>query len=206
MRTFKKLSAVAFAILAGFALASGAYAQDVDEEPIDLEEFDSVDHANLIAQLQVTFQIDAAVLQAYIAEGYSPGELWLALEIARETELSLDQALVITDGASGHGWGLLAQKLGNDPGSNEFHALKARWTERRGALLGNTYFKGKADNDESDDTPKGPKANKSGKPGDDDDDGDDDSDGDNDNEAGGFGPGSQSSNNRSGAPAPSGKK
>jgi hypothetical protein len=195
MRTFKKLSVVAFAILAGIALASGAYAQDVDDEPIELEEFDSVDHANLIAQLQITFQIDVAVLEAYIAQGYTPGELWLALEIARETELSLDQALVITDGASGHGWGLLAQKLGIDPGSNEFHALKARWTERRGALLGNTYFKGKADNDESD-YPKGPKADKSGKPGDDDD----------DDEAGDSESGSQSSGNRGGAPAPSGKK
>jgi len=197
MRTFKKLSVVVFAILAGIAFASGAYAQDVDDEPIELEEFDSADHANLIAQLQVTFQIDVAILEAYIAEGYSPGELWLALEIARETELSLDQALVITDGASGHGWGLLAQKLGIDPGSNEFHALKARWTERRGALLGNTYFKGKADNDESDDRSKGPKADKPGKPGDDDED---------DDEAGGPESGQQSSGNRGGAPSPSGKK
>lgn len=197
MRTFKKLSVVAFAILAGIAFASGAYAQDVDDEPIELEEFDSADHENLIAQLQVTFQIDVAVLEAYIAEGYSPGELWLALEIARETELSLDQALVITDGASGHGWGLLAQKLGIDPGSNEFHALKARWTERKGALLGNTYFKGKADNDESDDGSKGPKADKPGKPGDDDED---------DDEAGGPESGPQSSGNRGGASSPSGKK
>lgn len=188
---------MAFAILAGIAFASGAYAQDVDDEPIELEEFDSADHANLIAQLQVTFQIDVAILEAYIAEGYSPGELWLALEIARETELSLDQALVITDGASGHGWGLLAQKLGIDPGSNEFHALKARWTERRGALLGNTYFKGKADNDESDDRSKGPKADKPDKPGDDDED---------DDEAGGPESGQQSSGNRGGAPSPSGKK
>jgi len=197
MRTFKRLSVVVFAILASIAFASGAYAQDVDEEPIELEEFDSVDHANLIAQLQITFQIDVAVLEAYIAEGYSPGELWLALEIARETELSLDQALVITDGASGHGWGLLAQKLGIDPGSNQFHALKARWTERRGALLGNTYFKGKADNDEGD-YPKGSKSDKSGKPGDDDDEDDDEADSPES--------GPQSSGNRGGAPSPSGKK
>jgi hypothetical protein len=199
MRTFKKLSLLAFVILAGFAFASGAYAQDVDDENVDLEEFDTLDHVELITRLQVTFQIDVAVLEAYISEGYSPGELWLALEIARETELSLDEALVITDGASGHGWGLLAQKLGIDPGSSEFHSLKARWTERRGALLGNTYFKGKADGDDDEDNPKGPKANKSGKPDDDDDD-------EEDNEADGSGSGSLSSGNRGGAAAPSGKK
>ncbi|HOI23748.1 hypothetical protein SDC9_16453 [bioreactor metagenome] len=187
MRTFKKLSVLAFAILAGFVLASGAYAQDVEDEEIYLEELDLVDHANLIARLQVTFQIEIEVLEAYIAEGYSPGELWLALEIAAETQLSLDEALIVTDGASGHGWGLLAQKLGIDPGSNEFHALKARWTERKGALLGNTYFRGKADNDQGSDTPRGPKSNKSGK-------------------SDGSGPEPQSSGNRSGASASSGKK
>ncbi|MEL7556086.1 MAG: hypothetical protein AAGU26_07910 [bacterium] len=187
MRTFKKLSVLAFAILAGFVLASGAYAQDVEDEEIYLEELDLVDHANLIARLQVTFQIEIEVLEAYIAEGYSPGELWLALEIAAETQLSLDEALIVTDGASGHGWGLLAQKLGIDPGSNEFHALKARWTERKGALLGNTYFRGKADNDQGGDTPRGPKSNKSGK-------------------SDGSGPEPQSSGNRSGASASSGKK
>ncbi|MFX4263856.1 hypothetical protein ACOBQJ_16845, partial [Pelotomaculum propionicicum] len=104
-----------------------------------------------------------------------------------ETQLSLDEALIVTDGASGHGWGLLAQKLGIDPGSNEFHALKARWTERKGALLGNTYFRGKADNDQGDDNPRGPKSNKSGK-------------------SDGSGPEPQSSGNRSGASASSGKK
>lgn len=130
----KRVSILLFVVLSIFAFTAGISAQEV--EIVDLEEFDELDHEALLLKLQSTFKIELQVLEGYVAQGYSPGQLWLALEIARERTMGLDEALVLAEGSDGHGWGLLAQKLGIDPGSAEFHGLKARWTERKGEMLG----------------------------------------------------------------------
>ncbi len=137
MKTMNKIFAMMFVVAGIFGFAAGAYAQETEEEDLELEEFGEVDQAALIARLQIEFGLEAGLLEGYLAEGYSAGQLWLALEIAREGSLSLDEALAVAGDDEGHGWGLLAQKLGIKPGSPEFHALKARWTERKGAMLGN---------------------------------------------------------------------
>jgi hypothetical protein len=134
MKTLKKLAILALVLAGAFVFLTGVSAQESDD--LELEEFEDVDQTALIAKLQIAFGVEAGVLEGYLAEGYSAGQLWLALEIAREGALTLEQALVVAGDDEGHGWGLLAQKLGIQPGSSEFHALKARWTERKGAMLG----------------------------------------------------------------------
>jgi hypothetical protein len=129
-----RVTILLFAVLAAFVFITGVAAQE--DEIVDLEEFDILEHEALMIRLQNTFRVELRVLEGYVAAGYSPGQLWLALEIARERNISLDETLVLAEGSDGHGWGVLAQKLGIDPGSSEFHALKTRWTERKGAMIG----------------------------------------------------------------------
>ncbi len=157
MKTMKRLSILLFVVLSVFAFTAGVSAQE--DEIVDLEEFDTLEHQALMLRLQSTFQVELHVLEGYFAAGYSPGQLWLALEIARERNMGLDEALVLAEGSDGHGWGLLAQKLGTDPGSSEFHALKARWTERKGEMLGGLKREGegglKPDTPNKPDVPRG---------------------------------------------------
>ncbi|MDX9826796.1 MAG: hypothetical protein RBT73_03535 [Spirochaetia bacterium] len=164
MKTTKHALVIMFAILAAFIFTAGAYAQE--EDIVELEEFDALDHQALMLRLQTTFRIELQVLEGYVAQGYSPGQLWLALEIARERTMGLDEALVLAEGSDGHGWGLLAQKLGIDPGSAEFHGLKARWTERKGEMLGQLKRNGeggvKPESPAKPDAPRG--SDGSGKP------------------------------------------
>ncbi|TXT51237.1 MAG: hypothetical protein FD137_59 [Spirochaetes bacterium] len=134
MKTLKKLAILALVLAGTFGFLAGVSAQETED--LELEEFEEVDQAALIARLQIAFGVEAGVLEGYLAEGYSAGQLWLALEIAREGALTLEQALVVAGDDEGYSWGLLAQKLGIQPGSSEFHALKARWTERKGSTLG----------------------------------------------------------------------
>ncbi len=164
MKTMKRVSILLFVVLSVFAFTAGVVAQE--EEIVDLEELDALEHEALLIRLQSTFRIELQVLEGYVAAGYSPGQLWLALEIARERNMGLDEALVLAEGSDGHGWGLLAQKLGIDPGSSEFHALKARWTERKGQMLGELKREGeggvKPDTPNKPEVPRG--SDNSGKP------------------------------------------
>ena len=157
MKIMKRLSILLFVVLSVFAFTAGVSAQE--DEIVDLEEFDTLEHQALMLRLQSTFKIELQVLEGYVAAGYSPGQLWLALEIARERNMGLDEALVLAEDSEGHGWGLLAQKLGIDPGSSEFHGLKARWTERKGEMLGELKREGegglKPDTPNKPDVPRG---------------------------------------------------
>ena len=107
----------------------------------------------LLVKLSVRFDVDLALLQDLSAQGYAPGEMWLALEVASSSEISLQDALILTDGSEGHGWGVLATTLGIAPGSDAFHALKLKWAEHKGTLVReinqereNQFNKGEKDN------------------------------------------------------------
>lgn len=54
----------------------------------------------------------------------APGEICLALEIARISKTSLDQVLLIYESHKSKGWGYIAKQAGIKPGSSEFHELK----------------------------------------------------------------------------------
>lgn len=112
---------VFFAVVAGF----GQEAEGTDGE----------DHAALITRLSEDFGVEQAALEALLAIGHSPGEVWLALEIMAATDVPLDQAVLMAENTEGHGWGELAQALGLAPGSADFMALKEKLGRGKGAQL-----------------------------------------------------------------------
>ena len=140
MRTKKTTIILLAALVFIFASAQGAFAQAGGEEDFG-DEIEIVNDAAeenpeaLLLKLSVEFNVDLVLLQDLSAQGYAPGEIWLALEISSSSEISLQDALVLTDGSEGHGWGVLAQTLDVAPGSDAFHALKLKWGEHEGTLV-----------------------------------------------------------------------
>lgn len=137
----KKMTIILMAVLAfAFVATQGAFAQvDGDEDFEDeIELINDAAEENpeaLLIKLSVEFNVDLVLLQDLSAQGYAPGEIWLALEVSSSSEISLQDALVLTDGSEGHGWGVLAKTLGVAPGSDAFHALKLKWGEHEGTLV-----------------------------------------------------------------------
>ncbi|MEJ5184049.1 MAG: hypothetical protein WHT81_02900, partial [Rectinemataceae bacterium] len=80
-----------------------------------------------LQKLASAFNVDVALLTSLYEQGYTPGEIWLALEIAKVTETPLEEAIPLAADAQGHGWGVLAAILEIAPGSEAFHALKFDW-------------------------------------------------------------------------------
>jgi hypothetical protein len=91
-----------------------------------------LDQTALLIRLSAQFQVELAVLETLSAQGYTAGQIWLALEISQQTgaELSVSIAQAASIGGDGHGWGVLAQALGISPGSPEFLALKEQMRNR----------------------------------------------------------------------------
>lgn len=54
----------------------------------------------------------------------APGEIYLALEIAKLSRRSIDQVVTIYKNNKGKGWGYIAKEAGIKPGSAAFHQLK----------------------------------------------------------------------------------
>lgn len=80
-----------------------------------------------LQKLALAFNVEMDMLTSLLEQGYTIGQIWLALEIMHATDTSLEEAIPLTADAQGHGWGVLASILGIDPGSEEFHALKFDW-------------------------------------------------------------------------------
>ena len=77
----------------------------------------------LLVKLSASFDVPLSSLQALSAQGYKPGEIWLALTLAKVSGKSLDEVISLTNGRQGHGWGVVAQILGIDEGSPQFVAM-----------------------------------------------------------------------------------
>lgn len=134
----------ALILLLGVLAAAFAFGQDAPPPGDGLDELDELaedldtadDPAALLARLSASYGVPLADLEAYVAQGYKPGELWLALELAAATDRPLSEVVALAEGRSGHGWGLVAKVLGIEPGKAEFFELKRRLSEGKDRLAG----------------------------------------------------------------------
>lgn len=167
MNTIKKWLVVlaAIALLLGAAQAASAQTEnaedDLDETIQQLDQEAEGDPAVILAALAEKFGVDQAELQAYYDAGATPGELWLALEIAANTQTPLADAVVLAQGTEGHGWGVLAQVLGVKPGSDEFFALKGKILDR-GGKFGKEVREAKEERERKEKEARGEKPEKEG--------------------------------------------
>lgn len=76
-------------------------------------------------ELSIDFNVPEPKLEDMrVSVGLSPGEIYLALEIARNSPSSVDEVLRIYQANKSKGWGYIAKEAGIKPGSAAFHQLK----------------------------------------------------------------------------------
>ncbi len=115
---------LALALVAGQNLFAQTDTQDLEDEITQVNQAGQVDLTALLTRLSIQYNVELTVLLDLSAQGYEPGQLWLALEIRSASDKTLADALALVGETEGHGWGVLAQALGIKPGSAEFFALK----------------------------------------------------------------------------------
>ena len=121
---------LALAFVAGQNLFAQTDSPDLEDEIAQVNQAGEEDLTALLTRLSVQYNVELTVLLDLNAQGYEPGQLWLALEIRSASDKTLAEALTLVGETKGHGWGVLAQALGIKPGSAEFFALKTKLGER----------------------------------------------------------------------------
>ena len=85
----------------------------------------SKDFKSFRKQLSSDFNIDEPKIESMrVSLGLIPGEIYMALEISRNSPSSLDDVLRIYQKNKDKGWGYIAKQAGIKPGSPAFHRLK----------------------------------------------------------------------------------
>jgi hypothetical protein len=75
--------------------------------------------------LSVSFGVTEGKLdELSVKFGMQPGDMYFALEIAKQTGKTVDVVAQTYKTHKAKGWGAIAKELGIKPGSKEFHALK----------------------------------------------------------------------------------
>lgn len=118
---------VAFGQTSTTAQATITASTEDPQDEIDMEDSTAqIDDTALLIKLSTQFNVELSVIQDLSAQGYTAEQIWLALEISNQSgeQLSVAVTQVSTMHAEGHGWGVLAQALGIDPGSERFFELK----------------------------------------------------------------------------------
>ena len=82
------------------------------------------DHAGFRARIAARFQIGDARITAVLGNVPSPADAYIVLRLGEMSRHPTDYVLREYKASRGKGWGVLAQRLGIKPGSEEFHALK----------------------------------------------------------------------------------
>lgn len=98
--------------------------KDVDAAVAAVDQEGAANPTALLTKLSTEYNVALPDLQGLLSQGYKPGELWLALELAKASGKSFTEVIALTKGKAGHGWGVVAQSLGIKPGSKEFAALR----------------------------------------------------------------------------------
>ena len=130
-----------------FLGTSAAFSQESEEiipeteeltDEIDaIDESAELDQTALLTKLSVQFRVELSVLEELRTQGYSTGQIWLALEISQYSGVQLSEAMVnvVNIGSEGHGWSVLARSLGVDPGSAQFFQLKEQMRARTRTMV-----------------------------------------------------------------------
>jgi hypothetical protein len=98
---------------------------ELDANLTDINERGKGDFISFKNELRIDFNIPVPKLENMrVKLGLEPGEIYLALEIARNSPSSLDEVLRIYEANKSKGWGYIAKQAGIKPGSAAFHQLK----------------------------------------------------------------------------------
>ena len=109
--------------LALLLVSSAAAAADFDWVR-DFNARVQADPAGFRARIAARFQIGDAQITAVLGNVSGPADAYIVLRFGEMSRHPIDYVLREYKASRGKGWGVLAQRLGIKPGSEEFHALK----------------------------------------------------------------------------------
>ena len=82
------------------------------------------DPAGFRTRMAARFRIGDAQITAVLGNVSSPADAYIVLRLGEMSRRPTDDVLREYKASKGKGWGVIAQRLGIKPGSEEFHALK----------------------------------------------------------------------------------
>jgi hypothetical protein len=110
-------------VSAQISFNTGSVQLDTDLNTINARA--SVDFDSFKGDLSVSYNISEKKIEYMRGSlNMAPGEVYLALEIARLSNKPIDEIIIIYKSDKSKGWGYIAKKAGIKPGSTEFHQLK----------------------------------------------------------------------------------
>ena len=109
--------------LALLLVSSAAAAADFDWVN-DFNTRARADPAGFRAGIAARFQMGDAQIAAVLGNVPGPADAYIVLRFGEMSRHPFDYVLREYKASKGKGWGVLAQRLGIKPGSEEFHALK----------------------------------------------------------------------------------
>lgn len=83
------------------------------------------------ADLSVSFGVSVKKIDYMSSLKMEPGEIYLALEIAKISKRSVDDVIECYKNNKSKGWGYIAKEMGIKPGSAEFHQLKGKSKDKK---------------------------------------------------------------------------
>ncbi len=109
----------------------------VDARLGDMNVFARGDLDGFVDEVVVSFGAPRYLVREYVVDRrWAPGDVYYACAIAHYTRRPCIEVIRIWETDHGHGWGVVAQRLGIKPGSPEFHALKGRVGKSHGRWQG----------------------------------------------------------------------
>lgn len=90
----------------------------------DLDFEARADASGVRARIAARFQIGDAEVRAVIHDVGGHAHAYMVLRLAEMSHMPVDTVIRHYHASKGKGWGVLAKRLGINPGSREFHALK----------------------------------------------------------------------------------
>ena len=109
-------------LLAQLNFNTGSSELDADLKIINSDA--KADMSSFKTDLSVEFKVSTKKIDQMLSMKMEPGEVYLALEIAKIAKREIDDVLKVYKANKDKGWGYIAKQMGIKPGSPEFHALK----------------------------------------------------------------------------------
>ncbi|MFQ5735774.1 MAG: hypothetical protein ACE5GY_02800, partial [Thermodesulfobacteriota bacterium] len=125
-----RVAVVAVCLLLSGAAFAGGHGFNTGDKELDVTlgklNIDAkADKGNFIKSLSAAYKVPEKDIRALISkEGMRPADVYMAVRLSRMSKRPLGHVVRVYKGNKGKGWGVVARRLGIEPGSKEFHVLR----------------------------------------------------------------------------------
>ena len=134
----------AFAFACALIVSTPASAGGLDSFLAEIDVTAKADLGAFKADLSLTFSVSDREVDGLFRVMSDPSDVYMCLRIGELAHQPIEKVVAEHREHNGQGWGVIAKNLGIEPGSAEFHALKAgRLASHSGGKSSGKKHKGK---------------------------------------------------------------